>query len=166
MLRGPRRSKQGVSSAASDVFKRQVGYVPWGDGAAEYFYNLYEYEDGTRECEKFDGGQYYKIPENADFSTKAQVKAWRYGGAIPKSVLSYEALIDEVNENIKQRSQAGGEIDRQLEEALDKQLGRYKNNKKIKNYRKQLNLKHDSSALFLDGEEIYSVTACRINQKI
>ncbi|SPU26570.1 Uncharacterised protein [Candidatus Bartonella washoeensis] len=21
-----------------------VGYVPWGDGAAEYFYNLYEYE--------------------------------------------------------------------------------------------------------------------------
>ncbi|OLL57672.1 hypothetical protein AT248_08010, partial [Bartonella henselae] len=110
--------------------------------------------------------QYYKIPENADFSTKAQVKAWIYGGAVPKSVLSYEALIDEMNENIKQRSQAGGEIDRQLEEALDKQLGRYKNNKKIKNYRKQLNLKHDSSALFLDGEEIYSVTACRINQKI
>ncbi len=26
-----------------------VGYVPWGgDGAAEYFYNLYKYEDGTR----------------------------------------------------------------------------------------------------------------------
>ncbi|VEJ46000.1 Uncharacterised protein [Bartonella vinsonii] len=36
-----------------------VGYVPWGDGAAEYFYNLYEYEDGTRECEKFDGAVLY-----------------------------------------------------------------------------------------------------------
>ncbi len=53
-----------------------VGYVPWGgDGAEEYLYNLYEYEDGTRECEKFDGGQYYKTPKKADFSTKAQVKA-------------------------------------------------------------------------------------------
>ncbi len=40
-----------------------VDYVPWGDGAAEYFYNLYKYEDGTRECEKFDGGQYYTTPE-------------------------------------------------------------------------------------------------------
>ncbi len=78
-----------------------VGYVPWGDGAAEYFYNLYEYEDGRRECEKFDGGQYYTIPENADFSTKAQVKAWVYGGAIPKSVLNYEPLIDEINKKIK-----------------------------------------------------------------
>ncbi len=83
-----------------------VGYVPWGDGAAEYFYNLYEYEDGRRECEKFDGGQYYTIPENADFSTKAQVKAWVYGGAIPKSVLNYEPLIDEINKEIKKLSEA------------------------------------------------------------
>ncbi|SSZ39045.1 Uncharacterised protein [Bartonella grahamii] len=45
------------------------------DGAEEYFYKLYEYEDGTRECEKFDADQYYKTPKNADFSTKAQVKA-------------------------------------------------------------------------------------------
>ncbi|WP_375650715.1 hypothetical protein [Bartonella sp. OT172YNZD] len=85
-----------------------VGYVPWGDGAAEYFYNLYEYEDGTRECEKFDGGQYYTIPEKADFSTKAQVKAWVYGGAIPKSVLNYEPLIDEINREIKKLSKSAG----------------------------------------------------------
>ncbi|WP_144753893.1 hypothetical protein [Bartonella saheliensis] len=83
-----------------------VGYVPWGDGAAEYFYNLYEYEDGRREYEKFDGGQYYTIPEKADFSTKAQVKAWIYGGNLPKSVLNFEALIDEINTEIKKRSGA------------------------------------------------------------
>ncbi len=35
--------------------------------------------------------------QNADFSTKAQMKAWVYGGAIPKSVLNYEPLIDEIN---------------------------------------------------------------------
>ncbi|UNF44748.1 hypothetical protein MNL07_03340 [Bartonella krasnovii] len=83
-----------------------VGHVPWGDGAAEYFYNLYEYEDGRRECEKFDGGQYYEIPKNADFSTKAQVKAWIYGGNFPKSVLSFEPLIDELNAKIKKLSKA------------------------------------------------------------
>ncbi|EJF79041.1 hypothetical protein MCQ_00927 [Candidatus Bartonella washoeensis Sb944nv] len=85
-----------------------VGYVPWGDGAAEYFYNLYEYEDGTRECERFDGGQYYTIPENADFSTKAQVKAWVYGGNVPKSILNYEPLIDEINREIKKLSKNSG----------------------------------------------------------
>ncbi len=74
---------------------------PMGDETEEYFYNLYEYEDGTRECEKFDGGQYYKTPKNADFSTKAQVKAWVYGGDIPKSILNYEPLIDEINREIK-----------------------------------------------------------------
>ncbi len=72
-----------------------------GDGTEEYFYNLYEYEDGTRECEKFDGGQYYKTPKNADFSTKAQVKSWVYVGDIPKSILNYEPLIDEINREIK-----------------------------------------------------------------
>ncbi|WP_375680980.1 hypothetical protein [Bartonella sp. AP6QHHD] len=60
-----------------------VGYVPWGDGAEEYFYNLYEYEDGTRECEKFDGGQYYTTPENAP-------------------------LIDEINREIKKLSKTAG----------------------------------------------------------
>ncbi|ETS04091.1 hypothetical protein Q655_01663, partial [Bartonella henselae JK 51] len=53
---------------------------------------------------EFDGGQYYKIPENADFSTKAQVKAWRYGGNLPRSVLNYEPLIDEINREIKKLS--------------------------------------------------------------
>ncbi len=72
-----------------------------GDEAEEYFYNLYEYEDGTRECEKFDGGQYSTVPKKADFSTKAQIKAWGYGGAVPKSVLNYEPLIDETNKSQK-----------------------------------------------------------------
>ncbi|WP_273722191.1 hypothetical protein, partial [Bartonella sp. ML71XJBT] len=81
-----------------------VGYAPWGMGVAEYFYNLYEYDDGMREYEEFDGGQYHEIPIEVDYSTKAQVKAWIYGGDLPRSVLSYEALIDEVNEKIKQRS--------------------------------------------------------------
>ncbi|UNF29482.1 hypothetical protein MNL13_01505 [Bartonella krasnovii] len=96
-----RKSKQ-----QKKIIATVVGHVPWGDGAAEYFYNLYEYEDGRRECEKFDGGQYYEIPKNADFSTKAQVKAWIYGGNLPKSVLSFEPLIDELNAKIKKLSKA------------------------------------------------------------
>ncbi|GAA5100436.1 hypothetical protein [Bartonella acomydis] len=83
-----------------------VGYVPWGDGAAEYFYNLYEYDDGTREYEEFDGGQYHEMPANVDYSTKAQVKTWIYGGAVLKSVLNYEPLIDEINRKIKKLSGA------------------------------------------------------------
>ncbi|WP_375657591.1 MULTISPECIES: hypothetical protein [unclassified Bartonella] len=39
-----------------------MGYAPWGLGVAEYFYNLYEYDDGTREYEEFDGGQYHEMP--------------------------------------------------------------------------------------------------------
>ncbi len=85
-----------------------VGYVPWGDGAAAYFYNLYEYPDGTRECEKFDGGQYYDTPKGANFSTKAQVKAWVYGGNVPKSVLNIEPFIDEINKGIKELSKTTG----------------------------------------------------------
>ncbi len=46
--------------------------------------------------------------QNADFSTKAQVKAWVYGGAIPKSVLNYEPLIDEINKEIKKLSKTAG----------------------------------------------------------
>ncbi len=74
-----------------------VGYVPWGTGVSEYFYNLYEYEDGMREYEKFDGGQYFEIPKNVCYSTKAEVEAWCYGGRVPRSVLNYEPLIDEIN---------------------------------------------------------------------
>ncbi|GAA5105610.1 hypothetical protein [Bartonella jaculi] len=103
-----KKRKQSMQIMHKKFIATAVGYVPWGDGAAEYFYNLYEYEDGRRECEKFDGGQYYEIPKNADFSTKAQVqvKAWIYGGAIPKSVLNYEPLIDEINKKIKKLSKA------------------------------------------------------------
>ncbi len=92
---------------------------------------------------------YKSMPCKVDYSTKAQVKAWIYGGDLPRSVLSYEALIDEVNEKIKQRSKEpliceirdDGEIgypqaydddyiDRELEKALDIQLGNYQNEKK------------------------------------
>ncbi|WP_375627689.1 MULTISPECIES: hypothetical protein [unclassified Bartonella] len=110
-----------------------VGHAPWGLGVAEYFYNLYEYDDGTREYEEFDGGQYHEMPEKVDYSTKAQVKAWIYGGGIPKSVLSCEALIDEVNREIKKRTvkavKTYDDIDNELEKALDIQLGRYQNEK-------------------------------------
>lgn len=127
-----------------------VGHVPWGLGVSEHFYNLYEYEDGAREYEKFDGGQYHEIPVKVNYSTKAQVKAWIYGGDLPRSVLSYEALIDEMNEKIKQRSKddqliceitndfergyplSCEEIDRELEKAVDIQLGNYQNEKKVK----------------------------------
>ncbi|WP_375663841.1 hypothetical protein [Bartonella sp. CL63NXGY] len=111
-----------------------VGHAPWGLGVAEYFYNLYEYDDGTREYEEFDGGQYHEVPENVDYSTKAQVKAWIYGGDLPRSVLSCEALIDEVNREIKKRTvkavKTYDDIDSELEKALDIQLGRYQNEKK------------------------------------
>ncbi|PIT69760.1 hypothetical protein [Bartonella tribocorum] len=113
-----------------------VGHAPWGTRVAEYFYNLYEYEDGEREYEEFDGGQYHdhKMPDKVDYSTKAQVKAWIYGGDLPKSVLSYEALIDEVNSKIKKRTvkavKTYDDIDSELEKALDIQLCRYQNEKK------------------------------------
>lgn len=125
-----------------------VGHVPWGMGVSEHFYNLYEYEDGAREYEEFDGGQYHEIPIKVDYSTKAQVKAWIYGGDLPKSVLSYEPLIDEINVQIKKRTKddqliceitndfergyplSSEEIDRELEKALDIQLGKNQNEKK------------------------------------
>ncbi|MBX4335584.1 hypothetical protein [Bartonella raoultii] len=127
------------------------GHAPWGLGVAEYFYNLYEYDDGMREYEEFEGGQYHEMPETVDYSSKAQVKAWIYGGDLPRSVLSCEALINEVNKKIKKRtmkdrliceisnegeksySQAyDDDIDRELEKALDIQLGKYQNRKKCK----------------------------------
>ncbi|WP_354190988.1 hypothetical protein, partial [Bartonella silvatica] len=97
--------------------------------------------------EEFEGGQYHEMPDKVDYSTKAQVKAWIYGGGIPKSVLSCEALIDEVNREIKKRTKKDrliceitddGEkcysqaydIDRELEKALGIQLGNYQNEKK------------------------------------
>ncbi len=132
-----------------------VGHAPWGTRVAEYFYNLYEYEDGEREYEEFDGGQYHdhKMPDKVDYSTKAQVKAWIYGGDLPRSVLSYEPLIDEVNSKIKKRTKhdqliseitndgewgyplSCDEMDRELEKALGIQLCRDQNEKseKIKN---------------------------------
>ncbi|WP_019224109.1 hypothetical protein [Bartonella rattaustraliani] len=100
-----------------------IGHIPWGTGAQECFYNLYEYQDTNqsdqgyrdydesceqeilREYEIFEGGQYFDMPENVDFSTKAQVEAWLYGGPFPTSVLSYEPLTDEYNKTIKSKGQ-------------------------------------------------------------
>ncbi|KEC55961.1 hypothetical protein [Bartonella koehlerae] len=84
-----------------------VGHAPWGVGVAEYFYNLYEYLDGFRKYGEFDGGQYYDQPENVCYSTKAEVEAWLYGGNLPRSMLNYESLIDEVNREIKKLSKTG-----------------------------------------------------------
>ncbi|MET3559779.1 hypothetical protein ABID39_000456 [Bartonella japonica] len=126
------------------------GHAPWGLGAVEYFYNLYEYEDGMREYEEFEGGQYHEIPDKIDYSTKAQVKAWIYGGSLPSSVSSCEAFIDEVNKEIKKRTKKDqlicevtndgergyplscDEMDRELKKALDIQLRKYQNEKKLK----------------------------------
>ncbi|EJF84674.1 hypothetical protein MCU_00252 [Bartonella elizabethae Re6043vi] len=127
-----------------------VGHVPWGMGVAEYFYNLYEYDDGMREYEEFEGGQYHDqdMPLKVDYSTKAQVKAWIYGGKLPKSVLNFEALIDEVNVKIKERTKddqliceitndgewgyplSCDEMDRELAKAVDIQLCKHQNEKK------------------------------------
>ncbi|WP_455475005.1 hypothetical protein [Bartonella sp. B30(2025)] len=82
-----------------------IGHAPWGLGCAEYFYNLYEYEDGAREYEEFEGCKHYETLEGANFSTEAQVKAWFYGSALPKAVLNYEPLIDEINKDIKKLSE-------------------------------------------------------------
>ncbi|UNE54931.1 hypothetical protein [Bartonella machadoae] len=131
------------------------GHAPWGLGVSECFYNLYEYEDGSREYEELQGGQYHEIPQNADYSTKAQVKAWLYGGNIPTSVLNYEALIDEINKTIPKQGYEplvckitdDGEvsyshshaydIDKELEKALDIQLGKKQNEKNV------LTIKHE-----------------------
>lgn len=140
--------KNGKSRQQKKFIATAVGYAPWGLGVSEHFYNLYEYEDGAREYEEFDGGQYHEIPIKVDYSTKAQVKAWIYGGDLPRSVLSYEPLIDEVNEKIKQRTKDNQliceitndfergyplsceEMDRELEKAVDIQLGKNQNEKK------------------------------------
>lgn len=140
--------KNGKSRQQKKFIATAVGYVPWGLGVSEHFYNLYEYEDGAREYEEFDGGQYHEIPIKVDYSTKAQVKAWIYGGNLPKSVLNLEPLIDEVNEKIKQRTKDNQliceitndfergyplsceEMDRELEKAVDIQLGKNQNEKK------------------------------------
>lgn len=140
--------KNGKSRQQKKFIATAVGYAPWGLGVSEHFYNLYEYEDGAREYEEFDGGQYHEIPIKVDYSTKAQVKAWIYGGNLPKSVLNLEPLIDEVNEKIKQRTKDNQliceitndfergyplsceEMDRELEKAVDIQLGKNQNEKK------------------------------------
>ncbi|ENN91910.1 hypothetical protein [Bartonella schoenbuchensis] len=56
--------------------------------SAEYFYNLYEYEDGRRTFERSPGRvyDYDKTPDNADFSMIAQIRAWIHGGDLPKTI--------------------------------------------------------------------------------
>ncbi|EJF88121.1 hypothetical protein ME1_00787 [Bartonella vinsonii subsp. arupensis OK-94-513] len=123
------------------------GHAPWGLGVTEYFYNMYQYEDGSREYEELQGGQYHEIPDHVDYSTKAQVRAWLYGGEPPYSILSYKPLIDGVNKKIKKRTKQDQliceitnesersysqayDIDQELEKALNIQLGNFQNEKK------------------------------------
>ncbi|MBB5074088.1 hypothetical protein HNQ69_001222 [Bartonella callosciuri] len=100
-----KKRKQQMYIIHKKLIATTVGHAPWGLGVAEHFYNLYEYPDGRRENEEFYGDQDYDMPENTDFSTKAQVKAWIYRGDLPRSVLSCEPLIGEVNRKIQRQGQ-------------------------------------------------------------
>ncbi len=115
-----------------------------------------------REYEEFEGGQYHETPANVDYSTKAQVKAWIYGGLLPKNILNFEALIDELNVKIKERTKddeliceitndgergyplSSEETDRELEKALDIQLSKYQDKKVKKNCKGMLTVKESS----------------------
>ncbi|MDM9997009.1 hypothetical protein AT246_02270 [Bartonella henselae] len=101
-----KKTKQPVPKIHKKFVATVLDHALWVVGGAEYFYNLYEYPDGSREYEEFDGGQYYNLPENVYYSTTAEVKAGLYEGNLPKSVLNYEPLIDELNRKIKKLSGA------------------------------------------------------------
>jgi len=64
------------------------GFVSWGAGCREVYYNLYEDNKGLRQSKLFYGRELPDIPENADFSVVAQVDGWVHGGDLPKSVFN------------------------------------------------------------------------------
>ena len=59
------------------------GFVSWGAGCREVYYNLYEDNKGLRQSKLFHGRELQDIPENADFSVVAQVDGWLHGGDLP-----------------------------------------------------------------------------------
>ncbi|ENN91943.1 hypothetical protein [Bartonella bovis] len=64
-----------------------IRHDSWTTVSVEYFYNLYECEDGKRTFEAFRGRCYYdKDPDNANFSMMAQISAWIHGGDLPKTI--------------------------------------------------------------------------------
>lgn len=63
------------------------GYVPWGSGCVEVFYNLYENESGIRSYEKFKGREHLSVPDDIDFSIASRVEGWVNDGALPRSLL-------------------------------------------------------------------------------
>ena len=64
------------------------GFVSWGAGCREVYYNLYEDNKGLREFRLFYGRELQDIPENADFSVAAQVDGWVHGSDLPKCVFN------------------------------------------------------------------------------
>ncbi|QHJ77711.1 MAG: hypothetical protein [Bacteriophage sp.] len=64
------------------------GFVSWGAGCREVYFNLYEDNKGSRQSKLFHGRELQDIPENADFSVVAQVDGWVHGGDLPKSVFN------------------------------------------------------------------------------
>ena len=64
------------------------GFVSWGAGCREVYYNLYEDNKGLRESKLFHGRELQDIPENADFSVVAQVDGWLHGGSLPRCVFN------------------------------------------------------------------------------
>ena len=64
------------------------GFVSWGAGCREVYYNLYEDNKGLRESKLFHGRELSDIPDNADFSVVAQVDGWVHGGSLPKCVFN------------------------------------------------------------------------------
>lgn len=71
------------------------GFVSWGAGCREVYYNLYEDKKGLRQSKLFYGRELPDIPENADFSVAAQVDGWVHGGNLPR------CLFDPLGEKVK-----------------------------------------------------------------
>lgn len=59
------------------------GFVSWGAGCREVYYNLYEDHTGLRKSKLFYGRELQDIPDHADFSVAAQVDGWVHGGDLP-----------------------------------------------------------------------------------
>ena len=68
--------------------KTAFGFVSWGAGCREVYFNLYEDNKGLRQWKLFLGRDLQDIPENADFSVVAQVDGWLHGGDLPTCVLN------------------------------------------------------------------------------
>ena len=64
--------------------KTAFGFVSWGAGCREVYYNLYEDNKGLRQSKLFHGRELPDIPDNADFSVATQVDGWVHGSSLPR----------------------------------------------------------------------------------